>query len=365
MPRELLTILVFLLTTNSAFARPPIITQDAEFAARRIASMPDGDPVSRLLMVLSARELDDAALFVLATTHPGIAEQATQEEYQLAVDYLSSLPPAQLHRIRLGETVIRTDRSMLAAEEEITEKLCKQLRIRPRRFEAMRVGPLEGRIFRVEVNYRKRGNTETRSLELAWPSTPQRDEQSRETLTRYFGARPSQLSMGPGAPLPIADISFEEDNTLSTHWELRTAQMIDIDTPVVDIGIDSHVAIDGFRSLRFHASSRTRLFRMATQTITVVQGMRLQARAYIKADNLRAELQQREENVYLGLSFLDIRETPVAPPQRHLARLETHPWELLEVTAVVPPGTSLVRIELISAVSGTAWFDGVTLKIAE
>jgi len=357
-------IIVFAVWSNSVLASPPVVTQQAEFAAQRIAAMADGDPVSRMLMLIEAQKLDEAALFALATTHPSIVEQATQEKYALAISYLSSLPPADLHRVRSGETVIRTQRSMLSRELAIVEDLCEQFDVRFRHFEAMRVGPLEGRIFRVELNYRKRGSTITKSLELAWPSTPQRDERSRDLLTRYFSARPSALSMGPGSPLPIQDVSFEEDNTLASNWELKTAQIIDIENPVVNVDIDNQVAIDGFRSLRFHADERTRRFVMATQSVTVAQGMRLQARAYIKTENLRSEGRQIEDNVYLGLSFLDFNDIPVAPPQRHVARLETHPWELLEVNTVVPPGTSLVQIELISAVSGTAWFDGVTLQIA-
>jgi hypothetical protein len=93
--------------------------------------------------------------------------------------------------------------------------------------------------------------------------------------------------------------------------------------------------------------------------------MTLRARSQIMSDNLRVEFQQRPTDVYLGLSFLDIYGNPVAPPQRDIARLHTHTWELLEVVAEVPAGADIVQLELSSAVSGTAWFDGVTLELIQ
>ena len=343
--------------------RPPVVDAAAESEANWLARMPDGDPVSRMRMLLEARDLSDAALFALAATHPGLVEQLTSSTYRTAIDYIASLPPPELHRVRQGETVIRTLRSMTSTEQRIVETLCDINGVKFKKFQAMRVGPLEGRIYRVEMTSTGRKKTTISSeIELAWPGTPERDEESRVTLTRYFNARPSQIS---NTVLPLLDGSFEANETLAENWQLREAIVLGPNVPVNDINIDNRSAIDGSHSLRFHADDETRLFQLVTQRITVVEGMTLRARSQIMTDNLRVEFQQRPTDVYLGLSFLDIYGNPVAPPRRDIARLHSHTWELLEVVAPVPPGADLVQIELLSAVSGTAWFDGVTLELVK
>lgn len=356
-------LLCLLLSVPAHADRPPIVDATAQSQASQIARMPDGDPVSRMRMLLAARDLSDAALFALAATHPGLVEQLTSPKYRTAIDYIASLPPPELHRVRQGETVIRTLRSMNSTEKGIVEDLCDTNDIKLKKFQAMRVGPLEGRIYRVEMTStgRKKSTVST-TIGLAWPGTPERDEESRVVLTKYFSARPSQVSQ---TVLPLVDGSFENGDGLVADWELREALVLGPNVPVNDIDIDSRSAIDGSHSLRFHADAQTRLFKMVTQRITVVEGMTLRARAQIKTDNLRVEFQQRPTDVYLGLSFLDIYGNPVAPPRRAVARLHSHTWELLEVIAPVPPGADLVQVELLSAMSGTAWFDGVTLELVK
>ncbi len=366
MIRSLLLAALLAAVSPALAGTPPVIDDAALVQAATIARMEDADPTSRILQLLAARELSDAALFALASTHPNLVEQLTDETYRLGIDYLATLPPPELHRVRIGETVIRTERSMTSTELRMVDRLCEVHDVKRKKFQAMRVGPLEGRIYRVELTAqdRKQG-TLSKSIELAWPSTPERDEESRQALTRHFGARPSKLSMGAGADLPLMDGSFEEAGTLGTHWQLGQALLLGPDVPVNDVNIDSRVAIDGLSSVRFHGTDKTRMFVMAYQQITVVPGMKLRARAQIKAENLRVEYQQRPTDVYLAISFLDIGGNPVAPPLRAPARLATHTWEPLELIAEVPMAADIVQIELLSAVSGTAWFDGVTLELTQ
>lgn len=362
--RSALPLLLWLGLGQPALAdRPPVVDAAAEAQAGQISRMSDGDPVSRMLMLLAARDLSDAALFALASTHPGIVEQLTTSTYRPAIDYIASLPPPELHRLRQGETIIRTQDSMNSSEQSIVESLCEAKDIKLKKFQAIRVGPLEGRIYRVELTSAGRKKTTASSeIALAWPSTPERDEGSRVTLTRYFNARPSQIT---NSVLPLLDGSFESDDTLTENWVLREDRLLGPNVPVNDIDIDSRNAIDGMKAIRFHADEKTRLFQIASQRITVIHGMTLRARSQIMSDNLRVEFQQRPTDVYLGLSFLDIYGNPVAPPHRDIARLHTHTWELLEVVAEVPAGADIVQLELSSAVSGTAWFDGVTLELIQ
>ncbi|MFT5684584.1 MAG: hypothetical protein ACI8RZ_005525 [Myxococcota bacterium] len=362
--RFALTLLLsFLLSGPALAAPPPVVDAAAESQASQIRGMSDGDPVSRMRMLLASRELSDAALFALAATHPGLVEQLTGSTYRTAIDYIGSLPPPELHRVRQGETVIRTLRSMNSTERSIVEALCDANGVKFKKFQAMRVGPLEGRIYRVEMTSKgRKKSTVSSEIELAWPGTPERDEASRVVLSRYFNARPSQMS---NTVLPLIDGSFEDSTGMAAGWELREALVLGPNVPVNNIDIDSRNAIDGRNSMRFHADKETRLFNMATQRITVVEGMTLRARAQIMTDNLRVEFQQRPTDVYLALSFLDIYGNPVAPPKRAVARLHSHTWELLEIVAAVPPGADLVQLELLSAMSGTAWFDGVTLELVK
>ncbi len=363
MRRALTLLLCFFFSASALADRPPVVDAAAASQAAQISRMSDGDPVSRMQMLLAARELSDAALFALAATHPGLVEQLTNSTYRTAIDYISSLPPPELHRVRQGETVIRTLRSMSSTEEGIVESLCEANSIKFKKFQAMRVGPLEGRIYRVEMTSTgKKKSTVSSEIALAWPGTPERDEESRVVLTRYFNARPSQIN---NSVLPLIDGSFEVGQALSEDWVLREALVLGPNVPVNNIDIDTRNAIDGRYSLRFHADNETRRFNMVSQRITVVEGMTLRARTQVMSDNLRVEFQQRPTDVYLALSFLDIYGNPVAPPKRTVARLHSHTWELLEIITPVPSGTDLVQLELLSAVSGTAWFDGVTLELVK
>jgi len=327
--------------------------------------MPDGDPVSRMQMLLAARDLDEAALFALASTHPGIVEQIVEPQYQIAIAYLATLPPPELHRIRQGETIVRSTRQMTSPERRAADTISEQFRMKVKKLQAMRVGPLEGRVYRVEITaLGRRKKTLVNSIELAWPSTPERDEDSRNALTQHFGSRPPKATYG--GDLPFLDGSFEDDDTLSNAWALQDGVILaGARTPVGEVQIDGDVSIDGSRSLRFHGNSDTRLFLMASQQITVVPGLKFQARAQVQTDNLRVEFQQRPTDVYLGISYLDISGAPVGPKETSTARLMTHTWELLELESTVPQGADFLQIELISAMSGTTWFDGITLELVQ
>ena len=105
------------------------------------------------------------------------------------------------------------------------------------------------------------------------------------------------------------------------------------------------------------------MFKEVTQAVGVSEGVRIRARAQVKADNLRVEFQQREDSVYLSLVFVDPAGYPLGRPIRSIARLGTHNWEPLELDAVAPPGAAGVRVGLLSGVSGIAYFDAVMIEI--
>lgn len=364
--RALLTLLLSLVLAGPAFAqsaKPPQVTPAAEAQAAQIVGMPSGDPVARFNQLLEARKLDEAALFALAARVPGVVEQIVTPRYQRALAYIEAMPAQDLGRVRRGETVIRTlkDVKKRQSEYEAAKEMVEEAGLNSKKFEAVRVGPLEGRVMRVEVTAKGEAHT----IEMAWPSTPERDDESRNRLAKHFGGRPSTRSQGVGARLPLVDGSFEKLDALGTSWTLEQGPDLGGGTPVAEVTVDGKVSIDGGASLRFYATQRTRGFRIASQRITVAPYTSLKANAQLKTENIRPEFLQKPTDIYLEMSYLDIAGNPVGTPSRAVGNAETHTWQALEVTGTVPGEAAYVRIALFCGLSGTAWFDGVTVEIGD
>jgi hypothetical protein len=326
--------------------------------------MDEVEPIGRINQLLAARELSDAALFALAGTHPGLVEQLTSPSYRTAVDYIASLPAPELGRVRRGETVIRTTRDLRGDEKVLAEQMAQNFGFKKDKLVAVRCSPLDGRVYRVEVTANgKKGKTDVGTVELAWPSTPTRDDQSRTTLSKHFGARPDRSSSGSGALVPIVDGSFEDPASFGRDWVLEDGVVFGTRTPVADVVIDNTSAIDGVHSLRFHATDKTRLFPEVVQRITLAPYTRVRVRAQHRTDNVRQEFQQQPDALFLKISFEDINGTPVGSAIVDRGRIMTHTWETLEVRGEAPPQTAYLRIALFNGMSGSAWFDAVVVEI--
>lgn len=365
-PRALLLLSLVCATPEIALAQSggtPKVTAEAEAEADRISAMPSQDPAGRLNQILAARELDNNSQFAVATRLPGAVEQIKVKPYSLALDYLLTMPAPELHRVRRGETVIRTTKDIKkgSTEWETLVELAEALDLPEKKLEAARIGPLENRVVRVELTAGKQLGT----VELAWPSTPERDEKSRDTLAKVFGARPTHVAYGAGAPLPLEDGSFEDADSLRASWAVEKAQDLGGGTPVAEVSLDPKVSIDGTSSLRFYATSRTRQLLKVSQRVTVAPSMPLVARAMLKTENVRKEFLQNPSDIYIEMVFEDISGVPVSEPIRAVGALETHTWQALEVKGIVPDAAAYVRVGLMCGLSGTAWFDGVTLTIGE
>ncbi|MDP6933529.1 MAG: hypothetical protein QGG40_11465 [Myxococcota bacterium] len=352
-------LLLFLGIATSAMGAPVVSPMD-QAQAQRIAFMSGSDPVSRFNQLLVARDLSEGALFALASTHPGLVEQVLSPRFELVLEYLDTIPAPVLRRLRQGDTVIRSDRALVGDEREVALELCESFALKCKKLEAVRLGPYESRVFRIEVTAKGRTGT----IGLAWPSTPERDQESRSWLTKHFGARPSPAAYGAGARLPLEDGSFEEDGTLGAAWKIEDVRVLGTRSPVAEILVDRDSSIDGSSSLRFYASHETRLFKAAVQRVSVAPGTRLRVRVQHQTDRIRPEFQQHPGEIYLALEFEDIAGRKLEYSQRTAGRMDTHTWEEISVDAVAPPGSAYVRVVLTSALSGTAWFDGVVLEIA-
>ena len=347
-------------------AEPPVVTDQARADAARVASMDDSNPVGRLNQILAAAKLDRPALFVLASSHPGIVQQVTSDEYDVVIDYIDALPPPELHRIRRGETVIRNSQVLTGTERKRALKLAEGFdfpKFDEDKLSAVRIGPIEGRYVRVEVAYRaKKKKMMHGSLEMAWPSTPERDEETRTALVTYFGARPSAAASGSGSLLPVAEGSFESPTSLGAAWIVVEGLSLEPGTPRGDVNLDDSTALDGNRSLRFHNNASTRWFPAVRQEVAVEPGTPIVAQCQFRASNLRVEYLQREDFVGMSLIWIDAGGQPLAAPTRAIGRLSTHGWEPLTIRGAAPDAAVGAVLELSSTVSGTAWFDGISVQ---
>lgn len=341
--------------------KPPIVDDAARARASRVTAMSDSDPVARLNLLLATRELDEAALFVVAMSFPSIVEQLLSPEYNKVIDYINTLPAPELGRLRRGETVIRSTGDFSKREREAAEALAVQFGFEEDWLEAVRIGPLEARVIRVEVTAKKRKKSFKNQTELAWPSTPDRDERSRDALARFFGgARPSKDSNANSVVL--VDGSFETEGTIGGAWKLDNPLSLGADSPVAEVSLDGRTFLDGQASVRFFANSKTRLFHELTQRVVVQPNANLKVRAHFKAEDLRVEFRQREDSARLSVAFFDSEGMSIGKPTYKAGRLSTHAWELIEIDVRAPANAAFLQVGVLSAVSGTAWFDGVAVE---
>ncbi|HCH63670.1 MAG TPA: hypothetical protein DFR83_12765 [Deltaproteobacteria bacterium] len=309
-------------------------------------------------------------MFDLATTHPNIVEHIYNSKFDEVFEYIDLMPPAELNRIRRGETVIRTTADLRGRERELAERIASRFdfpKYKPEKIVAVRMGSIQDQIWLFEIKYKQNKRKEfTEHISLAWKSSPERDEESRDMIAKAIGARPSRVSRGIGSTVAISDGSFEEAQTLRDGWSLVEAFITsEARTPVADVALDRRVYLDGSQSVRFYAEERTRLFYEVAQAAPVTPGIRVRATAQVRGENLRVEHQQREDSVCMTLSFLDGNGRPVGPARRAIARLETYPWTLIAIEETVPNAAEFVRIAFVSGVSGTTWFDAAEIEILE
>ena len=363
-------ILVGLLHASEAGAAPPPVTEGDRASADLVRRLPEATPTDRMNQVLEARKLGEGARFDLATTHPHIVEHLYNEEFDLIFEYIDLMPPAELHRIRNGEIVIRTAADLQGREAEIAGIIGGRFnfpKYDPEKVVAVRMSSINAQVWKFEVKFKRNKRKEyTEAISMAWVSSLERDEESRDLLAKAFGARPSRVKRGTGSILGLGDGSFEAPYALNDSWSLVEAlSTTAARTPAADVQLDTEVALDGGQSVRFYAEERTRLFYEVAQKAPVTPGQALRATSQVRGEDLRVEHKQREDHVCMTLSFLDASGNSVGGARRAIARLQTYPWAPLVIEEVAPPGAAYVRIAVFSGVSGTAWFDAVEIEVLQ
>ena len=332
--------------------------------AQRVSAMPDESPADRINQLLAARDFNDAELFTLATTHPGIVEHLVHDDLRLATEYLYSLDGAELHRIRNGGTLIRATRNLSNKEKQAAKVLANHFGVDFEKLRGVKLGPKEGRIYTLELTFQiKKKKSATYDMEMVWPTTPEREEQSRNLLTKHFAARPSRAGRGAGSSIPVRDSSFENPYSLADGWRLGPGRVLGAPEPIQEVMLDERIAIDGQRSARFYATERTRVFQNIVQEVRVQPGLSTRLRVQHRTENIRIEYQQRRSDFKVQITYLS-NGYPVGAPHTAEGRRGSHPWELLEIESVVPPTATEARIEIICSLSGTAWFDGIVYEVS-
>jgi len=327
--------------------------------------MPDEAPSHRINQVLAIRSFNTAELFALSSTHPVIAQHLIPGELKLATDYLFSLAGAELHKMRTGGTLIRSISSLSSKEKESIKIITEYLGEKQEKLKGVKIGPKDGRVYIVELTYQiKKKKQATYQLEIVPPATPEREEKARHELTKYFGARPSRVGRGVGSSLNIRDGSFENPYSLADEWRLMQGTMLGSTSPVQAVTIDNRTAVDGGKSVRFYATDRTRVFQNVVQEVPVQSGSHTRLRVQHKTENIRVEFQQRRSDFKVQLTYLS-HGSPVSQPFSAKGRMGSHVWEMLEIESQVPYNATEARIEIISSLSGTAWFDGLIYEVVD
>jgi hypothetical protein len=364
-PSLLKQLFLFSMLTYGQANAAPVASTLEEARAQRVTAMPDESPADRINQLLSARDFNEAELFVLAGNHPGIVEHLIPGDLRLATDYLFSLDGAELHRIRNGGTLIRSVRNLSHKEKATAKILAEYYGVEFEKLRGVKLGPKDGRIYILELTFQiKKKKTATYEMEMAWPTTPAREEESRSLLTKHFGSRPSRVGRGAGSSVPVRDSSFESPYSLADGWRLGEGRVLGAPTPMQEVMLDERIAIDGVRSARFYATERTRVFQNIVQEVPVQAGAMTRLRVQHKTENIRIEFQQRRSDFKVQITYLS-NGYPMGAPISVSARQGTHPWELLEIESVVPLSATEARIELVCSLSGTAWFDGIVYEVID
>jgi hypothetical protein len=346
-----------ILCAQMAFAVPIQDEASKDKAASLLFSASDSTPYGRLIIAMTALEnkADESTIFALASTHPQIAEMLLQENYQIVLEYLLHIPSTERYKLRNGEAIIRTLEQMDKIEKKYATILAKHLGL-PKKINAIRIGSFDGVTIEVAVSYKKNGEVLKKNIQMAGPNAPYADQQSRNRIGSIIGVKPSPPLEGTYKLLPLSSGSFEQG---LYNWKSQSGFRFDASQPIGVVGLDDNIAMDGSNSLRFYNTEKTRVFETMQQNILLQDANEVRLQCFVKADNTRIEFHQDPSYTYIALQFRD-EQGELLQENKEVIRLGTYPWEAILIDASVPQNTITVDIVLLSSVSGTLWFDGIT-----
>jgi len=343
----------------AAVATAPVPTAQHRTQAESVARMNDASPTDRVVKLMKAAELEREALFVLAGYDPILVEQLIDEKTRGVVAYIADLPATELADLRAGNTVVRRAEGWGKLEWQHLIELATLAEIpKTKKLESVRIGVITGSNMRFEL-FGAKGDTE---IIFAIAPTPVREERARGMLTKHFGARPAEITRGPGTRLPLVDSSFERETSIGGAWSLEPCVTRGGTIPEAQIALDLSERLDGRAAVRFHSDTNTRYWPQLEQKISIAPGTSLVLRGHVKGHYLRRERDQ--ERVFrMALEFEDIAGNPVGEPVEATLQTGDMDWRQFVIKAYAPIEADYVKVVLASTISGTAWFDGLSLEI--
>ena len=350
--------LFWALANLPAQAKPTIDDISKGKAERLIYSADEHSPYGRLSIAMTALEndIDESTLFALASTHPKIAEMLLVAEYKLTLQYLLHIPSTARHKLRKGESVIRTPDQMSKLEKKYGTQLAKELDI-PKKMRAIRIGSFDGISLEVEISYKKGGQTGKKSIQLAGPSAPFANQQSQQQIGRLMGSRPSPPLDGPRSLMAFSSGSFEQG---MQPWSRREGFRFEATQPIGVVGLDDNNSMDGRHSLRFYNTEKTRIFESLQQSVPLQGALRVQLKCFVRAEKATVEYRQDPSYTFVALQYYNEQAELIQEDKKRI-RLGSYSWESLIVDSTVPAGAVTVSVVLLSTVSGTVWIDGISL----
>jgi len=352
-------VLAFLASSGAwATANAPVPTDEDRAAADRVARMDADSPPARLVMQLEALKLSEGGLFLLGGVEPVLVDQVINEKTRMVLEYLATLSGTTLSELRAGETVVRTTAIWKKHEKEKLLDIADAWDIKKhKKLKYMRIGDLSGRSMRFELV----GKKDEMVVELALGDLPVRQEKALKRLTSHFGAQPSPITSGPGSRLPLVDGSFEKEGVLNAAWKTSKAIELGNALPANDISLDRNEVLDGNASLRMNSDTNTRHWDMVEQVVPVTGGTSLVLRGNVKVKRVVRERDQ-DRRFFMGMQFLDAAGMVVG---ERMANIESGDmdWRDQALHATAPDNAVAVRISLVCTMSGTVWFDGLTLEV--
>ena len=350
-------ILFWALVNLPVHAKPTIDEISKGQAERLLYSADEHSPYGRLSIAMTAMEndIDDSTLFALASTHPTIAEMLLIAEYKVALQYLLHLPSTARHKLRKGDSVIRTPDQMSKLEKKYGTQLAKEMDI-PKKIHAIRIGSFDGISLDIEVSYKKSGQIQKQALRMAGPSAPFANQQSQQKIGRVMGRRPSPPLSGARSLMAFSSGSFEQG---LQPWNRSEGFRFEATQPIGVVGLDDNTSMDGQHALRFYNTDKTRIFESIQQSVPLRDATRIQLKCFVQAEKASVEYRQDSSYTFVALRYLDEQEQ-VVQEDKKLIRLGSYTWESLIIDSSVPAEAVTVSVVLLSSVSGTIWIDGIS-----
>lgn len=215
---------------------PPVaIASAAPASADSVAAMDASSAPARLDRLIAARDLDEGGLRALAARDPELVWQLVDPRKRAALEFILSMPPAEIRRIRDGQMVVP---KLSGGPEEVA--LFRELGVRSPQVRALHVRTRDAQLVRIELDVRR----EVVMVDLAWPAGMARTE-AVGAIERWLGH-----PLATTAPARLVDPSFEDPEALGVAWTIGKG----------GARLDGARRVDGRTSLRVEDGYVTQAF---------------------------------------------------------------------------------------------------------